>query len=150
MCIKIRVLNITKKYIRLVALIESLPKKPDIIAVNEIFARDNEDGPFNNLDGYKYVPNCRKDHAQGGVALYIKYGINFSLRLDLSIMDEQFFESIFVDLHFKSQSVTIGTIYRSPDETISSQNRFLHHLRKTLNIIDRNKTIKHALLFWVT
>ena len=80
-----------------------------------------------------------KDYDCGGVALYIKDGINFSLRHDLTIMDEKFFESIFVDLHFKSHSVTVGTIYRTPDETILSQNRFLHHLRKTLGILDRKK-----------
>ena len=44
MCINIRGLNIIKNFIGLVALIESLPKKPHVIAINETFTRENEEG----------------------------------------------------------------------------------------------------------
>ena len=54
-------------------------------------------------------------------------------------MDEKYFESIFVDLHVKPQPVTVGTIYRSPDEITSSHIKFLHHLQNTLSIIDHKK-----------
>ena len=139
MNINIRGLNVIKNYIQLVALVESLPKKPHVIAVNEIFARENEEGAFTNLDGYRYLPNCRKEYAQGGVALYIKDDLKFSQRHDLTILEEKYFESIFVDLHVKPHPITIGTVYRSPDESISSNNKFLHHLRNSLRILDRKK-----------
>ena len=138
MCINLRGLNVTKNFVGLVALIESLPKKPHIIAINETFIRENEAGPFNDIDGYKLIPNCRKDLEQGGVALYVQKNIkNVTIRDDLTVMDEKIFESLFIDITIDQKPLTVGTIYRSPIELVANHNAFLHHLKNTLNIIDR-------------
>ena len=50
--INVHGLNVMKNFIALVALIESLPKKSHIIAINETWIKENEEGPFNNLNGY--------------------------------------------------------------------------------------------------
>ena len=139
-CINIRGLNVIKNFIGLVALIESLPKKPHLIAVNETWTKEEEAGPFNNIDGYKFIANCRKDHECGGVAFYIQQNITFSIREDLTVMDEKIFESLFVDLTINHKPITLGTIYRSPDELVASNNSFLHHLKNTLNIINRKNS----------
>ena len=71
MCINIRGLNIQNNFAKLEALVQSLPKKPHIIAINETFVKKGEKGFFENLNGYKFYPNSREKYAQGGVALYI-------------------------------------------------------------------------------
>ena len=139
-CINLRGLNVIKNFIGLVALIESLPKKPHLIAINETHIKENEGGPFNNIDGYTFISNSRSEYARGGVALYIQDNIKFSIRNDLTIMDEKLYESLFVDLQINSRPLTVGTIYRSPDERVASNNKFLHHLKNTLTIINRKNT----------
>ena len=136
-CVNLRGLNVIKNFVGLVALIESLPKKPHIIAINETWTKENEPGPFNNLDGYKFIPNCRKNYDCGGVAFYIKKEIKFSILDDLTVMNEKIYESLFIDVTINNKKVTVGTIYRSPDELVSSNNAFLHHLRNSLNILSR-------------
>ena len=60
MCINIRGLNIPKNYIQLEAITQLLENRPHMIAINETFLREGEEGAFNNLDGYKLKTNCRK------------------------------------------------------------------------------------------
>ena len=54
MCINIRGLNIQKNFAKLEALVQSLPKKPHVIAINETFVKEGEEGFFENLRGYKF------------------------------------------------------------------------------------------------
>ena len=109
--INVHGLNVMKNFIALVALIESLPKKPHIIAINETWIKENEEGPFNNLDGYIFVSNSRSKHIHGGVAFYVQDKIKYTIRHDLTIMDEKIYESLFIDLKFNLRPVTVGTIY---------------------------------------
>ena len=62
-----------------------------------------------------FLPNL----TGGGVALYIKKTINYTLRNDLTHMNEGIFESLFIDIKFGSGKITCGTLYRAP-----KQNRF--------------------------
>ena len=62
MCINIRGLNIEKNFAKLEALVQSLPKKPHIIAINETFVKEGEEGAFRNLNGYEFYPNCREKY----------------------------------------------------------------------------------------
>ena len=133
-------LNVMKHFVGLVALIESLPKKPHLIAINETCLKENEEGPFNNIDGYKFISNSRSVNIHGGVALYIQDNIKFTIRHDLKIMDEKIYESLFVDLKFNRRPVTVGTIYRVPDDRIANNNKFLHHLNNALRILHSKQT----------
>ena len=140
MCINIRGLNVQKHFAKLEALVQSLPKKPHIIAINETFVKDGEKGFFQNLSGYEFYPNCREKYAQGGVGLYIAHTIDFTPRIELTVMDEKIFESIFVDVHINSsRSVTVGTIYRSPDQIVANNDKFRKHLHTVLTLINIRK-----------
>ena len=86
-------LNVMKNFMQLECLINSFPNKPHVIFINETFLRKNEEG-FCNLDGYTFESNCRQVHKCGGVPAYIKNEINFSIRYDLTVMDEKIFESL--------------------------------------------------------
>ena len=130
MCVNVWSLNM-EHFTALDALIHSLPIKPKVIAINETWLTSDDDGPHNNLPGYTFKSNCRKKFtriAGGGVGLYIKNDVKFSLRDDLTVMDEKIFESIFIDLYYGNKTVTVGTIYRRPDTLIDSNNKFFSHL----------------------
>ena len=51
-----------------------------------------------NIRNYKLLTANRKNKSGGGVGMYIKEGINFRLREDLSVFHEGILETIFVEL----------------------------------------------------
>ena len=73
--------------------------------------------------------------------------INFSIRNDLTLMDEKIFESLFIKLRTNKETLTLGTIYRSPDDLIASNNKFISHLCKTLNHVNKEKTSCIIIIF---
>ncbi len=72
LCLNIRSLNKHENFVRLDALVQSLPIKPNVIGINETWLKSNDDGPHNNLSEYTFISNCRKSSNGGGVGLYIK------------------------------------------------------------------------------
>ena len=94
--VNIRSLVNTANFTKLEALIFSLPRKPDIIAITETWVTPLNSGPYNNLDNYILVQNPRKNLKGGGAAFYIKNNLQFTVIDELSIMYEKVFESIFV------------------------------------------------------
>ena len=71
---------------------------------------------FRNLQHYDYISNFRPNLTGGGVALYIKKTINYTLRNDLTHMNEGIFESLFIDIQFGNDKITCSTIYRAPKQ----------------------------------
>ena len=61
----------------------------------------------------------------GGVGLYIKDSLNFHVCNDLTLMNEQIFESIFINIQFMNKEITCGTIYRSPQTNQEASTSFL-------------------------
>ena len=112
---------------------------PDILAINETWGKKSSIGQFKNLKHYKYVSNFRKHLRGGGVALYIKEGIKYAPRYDLTYMDEGNFESLFIDIQLGNEKITCGTIYRLPKQDKSSNERFRLKLRGELNAIKASK-----------
>ena len=97
-------------------------------------------GTISNCPNVNMDQICREKYIQGGVGLYIADFIDFTPRIELTVMDETIFESIFVDVHISSsRSITIGTIYRSPVEIVSNHDKFRKHLHTVLNIINSGK-----------
>ena len=58
----------TANFTKLEALIFSLPRKPDIIAITETWVTTLYSGPYNNLDNYILVQNPRQNLKDGEVA----------------------------------------------------------------------------------
>ena len=76
-CVNIRGLNIMKNFIQLESLINCLPQKPHVIFINETFLQQNEEGFFNNIEGYNFISNSRKEFWCGDIA-YIKSELIFN------------------------------------------------------------------------
>ena len=87
--------------------------KPDIISVTETWIKPHSLGPFLNLAGYNLFPNSRPTCEETGV-FYVRDTIEFHLIDKLTIIDENLFKSICINLAIKNEIITYGTIYRSP------------------------------------
>ena len=94
----IRSLNNYKNFAKLESLKSALTFKPSIIAVTETWLEPDQLGPHTNFSNYTFLSNPRSKYCGGGVAFYIRDDIEYTHRIDLDIMNEKIFESIFVDI----------------------------------------------------
>ena len=105
--VNIRSLNNYKNFAKLESLLSALTFKPSIIAVIEICLKPDQLGPHTNLFDYTFLSNPRSKYRGGGVAFYIRVDIEYTHRIDLDIMNEKIFESIFVDIKFQDKSYNL-------------------------------------------
>ena len=110
-----------------------------IQTINETWEKHDLFGEYRNLSGYTYISNPRLKSKGGGVGLYIKDKLVFSLNSDLTIMNEKYFESIFITIQFKNKSIICEIIYRSPRNDKLSFDIFNNYLLQTLNAINKTK-----------
>jgi hypothetical protein len=83
----------------------------DLILICETFLTETNKNMY-NISGYTFVGKNRKHAKCGGVGMFIREGLSFKIRDDLSICVEQEFESIFIEIQNEKQNVVIGEIYR--------------------------------------
>ena len=72
------------------------------------------------IPGYKFIHKSRSQSTRGGVAMYIREDIQFKLRDDLSLFNENEFESIFIEVTQNQKSTIVGEIYRIPSSNETS------------------------------
>ena len=123
---------ITINFDKLQSLLANMKLKPHILFINETWLNNNQKGEFNNLSNYVFISNNRIHSRGGGVAFYVNDTLSFSVRDDISIMKKKICETLFIDVHFnKQETVTIGTIYRSPLNNNISHSNFADSLNFT-------------------
>ena len=135
LCVNVRSLVNNTNFSKLEALVSSLSIRLDVIAVTETWIQSSSAGPFKNLKGYNFISNNRLICREGGVGLYIKDNLVFSIRDDLTLMREKIFESIFIDVIFNEKTVTYGAVNRSPFTETSTNVSFLTNLNGCLSKI---------------
>ena len=97
--------------------------------------------PVYNLDGYEFVGNERQNRNGGGVGIYVHNDFNYNRRLDLDINNNDF-ESVFIEIKTDKKSIILGTIYGPPNTCLPS---FVESLNLILNIVNKeNKLIYFA------
>ena len=138
--VNIRSLNNYKNFSKLESLLSALTFTPSIIAVTETWLKPDQLGPHTNLSNYTFLSNPRSKYRGGGVAFYIRDGIEFTHRIDLDIMNEKIFESIFVDIKFQDKVITCGNIYHSPCNNGNAQKMFLADLDNILRKINKRES----------
>ena len=136
--INMRSLANTKNFAKLQVFVASLCFQPTVIAINETYLRDNEDGPHCDFENYTFKSNCRKTCKGGGVGLYIHNSLQYKIREDLSIMNEKVFESFFIETLNLDKPVIFGTIYRSPKQDNETVSFFMNDLDECLKILDKS------------
>ena len=95
-----------------------------------------------NLDGYNHESLYRKKGRGGGVSLFIKEGVEYKVRKDLTLMTNEI-ECIFIEIDKQSinaqQNKLVGMTYRRPSCNV---NVFNAEMKKIYNKISReNKKI---------
>ena len=80
-----------------------------------------------NLPGYIAKHNCRKDRIGGGVSIYTRDNIEFTVRDDLSVQTK-LCESLVLEIDKsvfkKKHNVLVGVFYRPPDTNLKEFNAF--------------------------
>ena len=136
----INIRSLPANFDKLQSLLANMKLKPHILSINETWLNNNQKGEFNNLSNYVFISNNRIHSRGGGVALYIDDTLSFSVRDDISIMKEKICETLFIDVHFnKQETVTIGTIYRSPLNNDISHSNFADSLTSLLKTVKNSK-----------
>ena len=100
---------------------ECLDFKFSVFGFSETWLKDNICDVY-GIQGYSVVEKHRKSTCGGGVAIYVKHGIDYFHREDLSGFDDCM-ESVFIeipkDVYELGKNVIIGTIYRPPGTDIT-------------------------------
>ena len=98
-----------------------------VLALSETWLKDSTLDHY-GLHGYNSEHNVREGKIGGGVSLFLKDGIEYIKRDDISIMDASI-ECIFVEidkLYFHSQrNIVVGVIYRPPGADLDVFNQSL-------------------------
>ena len=144
-CLNVRSIVNKEHYNLFESWIQSLKFLPDIIAINETWEKKSSLGQFRNLQNYDYISNFRPNLTGGGVALYIKKTINYTLINDLTQMNEGIFESLFIDIQLGNDKITCGTIYRAPKQDRFLNNQFKTQLKNALSTLTVSKNIAYIM-----
>ena len=105
----------------------------DIITVCETFFHKGMENMI-NLKGYAKVCNSRQISKGGGVAIFVRDGIRFNERIELSTFLEKRFETITIELCDKKDPVIISSIYRPPNTSLPNfMDIYTEHVVKLKN-----------------
>ena len=126
-------------------LLDTLDHKFDIIGISETKIRESIE-PLSDIKvpGYEFIQTPTKT-SFGGVGLFIKEGLNYKIRHDLSNSICEVTESLFIELTDKSgNNLLVGCIYRHPSSAI---NTFIENfLEELLTNISKEKNKKCTIL----
>ena len=100
----------------------------------ETWLKDTNADTF-GINGYNAVHNCRPHQKGGGVALYTKDCLSYSIWKDLFYMNNVL-ETVFIevdkDLLGMNNNALIGVIYRPPDKDIELFNETLNNIMSVI------------------
>ena len=113
----------------------------DFIGLTEVF-RTNNDQRLTLPTYQKLITKSRPVSPRGGVGLFVRNGIKFTIRDDLSVFIPHVIETLFVEFKTNSKNnCVVGIIYRPNSAPLADIDRFSQEL---YNIIDKinseNKT----------
>ena len=116
----INIVSLSAHIDELKTLLSFLNHSFDIIGISETKISEQLNQNINlNIDGYTFEGTSTETHF-GGVGLYIKNGINFNKRNDLSKSLRGISESIFVELSGPNgKKLLVGCLYRHPTPKVS-------------------------------
>ena len=113
-----------------ISYLENLSITFTIMAFTETWLKEYNNEVHGVL-GYNAVHHCRPQKKGGGVALYVKEGISFTIRRDLFVMTDHM-ESAFIEIDNEQlglrNNAVIGVIYRPPNTDILSFNDSLSEI----------------------
>ena len=133
--IHLNIKSLNLNYDKLNILVTSMKNQPHVISFNETWIKNGQQGEFNAFLDFVLVSNCRSKYRGGGVAFYIKKKLSFSIQNSYAKMIEKMLEYLFIDISLNNDKLTIGTVYRSPNQKLTANMQFIDHLTPTPAII---------------
>ena len=71
-----------------------------------------------SLSGYDFVYKNRTSDIRGGVAIYIKKSLKFKINEELSIFENNIFESLCIEVKVNDKKMFISNVYRPTGDVI--------------------------------
>ena len=115
--IHLNIHSLPNKVDSLMSLLDCLKNKGyeiDLILLCETFVNDYN-VPRCNIPNYNFEEIHRKEMSRGGVGIYINKKLRYKVRSDLSIFNEGYFESLFLEITSGGRHTVVGEIYRVPN-----------------------------------
>ena len=126
--------SLTKNHDKIEELLNELNFFPEIISISE--TKLNPQKTINiNICNYDFIHNDSPTNA-GGVGLYVKNGLKYSMRNDLNL-HLSYCEDIWIEVKSTKQSLILSTIYRHPNSDVAN---FQDKLCDILLKLENNKT----------
>ena len=119
-------------------MLNALKLQFDVIGISE--SKERKSGFLTNVNLSGYVLHSQYSNtAAGGVALYVKDNLDYLIRDDLSIREDEF-ETLWIDIkNSKSQNILFGCAYRHPNTDVK---KFNDYVNQTIQKISKeNKLI---------
>jgi hypothetical protein len=138
--IHLNVRSIVNKFESFKQLINSLTTPFQLIGLTETWLNDTNKDLF-KLKNYDFVNMNRSTKIGGGGGIYIANQMNYKIRSDLNLSDENIIKSIFIELVTvvgKNIIVGLGVIYRPPN---SKFDLFENKTNQILGKIDQENKI---------
>lgn len=122
--------SLVKHHDKLTDFINSFDQKFSVIGITETW--ESASSPLPNVKNYQCHSQYRISKRGGGCCIYVRDGIDFKPREDLSIFNEGSIETIFIELTpKKGKNIIIGTVYRPPNATYEESVDALETIIKT-------------------
>jgi endonuclease/exonuclease/phosphatase family metal-dependent hydrolase len=128
----------------LIHMLSSSKCSPDVICLQEIW-QIHENMDF-SLPGYsKLEYKIRNNNVQGGgVGIYVRSHLSYSVSAIYSVFSDRLFESIFVEVTLQNSKILIGNVYRpnSGHPNLTQSEQFSQSLEIFSNIANQLSTSK--------
>ncbi|KAJ8038637.1 hypothetical protein HOLleu_16116 [Holothuria leucospilota] len=130
--------SLPKNFDSVLSFIRSVNNYPfSIIAITETWLYENDYTALYNIPNYTFVCKGRSDKRGGGVGLYIKSELEFTIINNFNISNQ--LESLFVEINCSGpKKIVTGVIYRPPREDV---NAFINDFSDVLNNLNVDRKV---------
>jgi hypothetical protein len=136
--------SIPKNFDSLLTFLDTLHFSFSFIGISETWFNESTRALY-DLDKYNQLAVYRTDKRGGGVSLFIKTSIKYTVRDDLNIFEDDA-ESIFIEVDKSifdtDRNIVVGLIYRIPNKDAKSFNK---NFGKVLNSIKTENKLSYLL-----
>lgn len=137
----LNVRSLQNKLDDLTALLANLDLKFSIVGITETWQQNwahNVD-----INGYDFVFKNRSFKSGGGVGLYVSNDLNFKIREDIRVPNEEVMEPLFIEiLRPQGKNIIVGIIYRPPNQSVDI---FVDNFNEILFKISRENKISYLM-----
>ena len=130
--------SLTANYDKLLHMLSRLNFPFSVIGLSEIKFRVDRDHFANiNIPGYQFVSEPSLSNS-GGVGFYICDNLNYSIRYDITISNNDF-EGISIEVITTGQpTILCGVLYRHPTSNLDN---FMNYINSTIEKINREEKL---------